>query len=168
MVWIDIAILVIVVGLFIHGIATGLIRGAFDIAGIIAGYILAVTYSATVKLPQILAFLLIFIVVMVVFSIAGRIISKIIRITPLGLIDRLLGGILGLAKGLIICFVFLLALMFIRKDSRVLAGSQFAPPIITIGINASRVLPGPVREWIEGVFFRKDIALNNEDHHLPV
>ncbi|MBE0433665.1 CvpA family protein [candidate division WOR-3 bacterium] len=168
MVWIDIAIIVIVIGLIIHGIATGLIRGAFDIAGIIFGYVLAAGYSATVNLPQILAFLLIFIVVMVAFSIAGRIVSKIIHITPLGLIDRVLGGILGVAKGLIICFVFLLALMFIKKDSRALSRSQFAPQIVNLGINASRVLPRSVHEWIEGVFFRRDIASNNEDHHLPV
>lgn len=169
MMWIDIVILVIVIGLVIHGFATGLVRGAFDIAGIIAGYVLAVTYSAAVELPRVLAFLLIFIVVMIVFSIAGRIVSKIIHVTPLGIIDRAMGAVLGLAKGLIICFVFLLAVMFVKKDSRVLAGSQFAPPIVTFGVNASRFLPRSAREWIEGVFFRREIAVyHDEGHNLSV
>lgn len=158
MAWIDIVIIVIFLSLVIHGIATGLIRGAFDIAGIVFGYIIAVTYSAAVRMPQILAFLLIFAIVLVAFSIAGRIISKIIHITPLGLIDRLLGGVLGLVKGAIICFVFLLVVMLIKNDPRIIANSSFAPQIARSGLEVSKVLPKPLYEWIRGVFARKDIA----------
>lgn len=168
MLWIDIVIIVIITGLIIHGLVTGLVRGAFDIAGIIAGYILAVIYSANVELPRLIAFLLIFIVTVVVFSIAGRIVSKIIHITPLGIIDRILGAALGLAKGFIIAFVFLVAIMFVKKDSRVIAGSQFAPLVVTFGVRASHFLPDPVHEWIEGLFSRREIAAGNEDHHFPV
>jgi membrane protein required for colicin V production len=166
MAWIDIVIIVIVVSLIIHGIATGLIRGAFDMAGIVIGYVIAVTYSATVRIPQILAFLLIFIVVILIFSIAGRIISKIVHLTPLGLIDRVLGGLLGLAKGMIICFVFLLAVMYMKKDVRILFGSQFASQIVDVGLKASKFLPNPLYEWIEEVFGRGEIVFN-ENHYFP-
>ena len=167
MVWIDVVIIVIVISLIVHGIATGLIRGAFDIAGIICGYIIAVSYSAAVRIPQILAFLLIFITVIVVFSIAGRIISKIVHITPLGLIDRVLGGLLGLMKGVIICFVLLIAITYMRKDLRILYESQFASPIVDVGLKASRFLPGSLYEWIEDVFGRSDTA-SYEDHNISV
>jgi len=167
MAWVDVVIIAIVISLIIHGIATGLIRGAFDIAGIVCGYIIAVTYSAAVKIPQILAFLLIFVVVIVVFSIAGRIISKIIHFTPLGIIDRVLGGLLGLIKGLIICFVLLVAITYMRKDLRIIRESQFASEIVDIGLRASRFLPGSLYEWVEDVFGRHDVALY-EDHNLSL
>jgi len=160
MAWIDIVIVVIIISLIIHGIATGLIRGVFDIAGIVFGYIIAVTYSAAVRLPQILAFLLIFIAVVVAFSIVGRVISKIIHITPLGFIDRVLGGVMGLVKGGIICFVFLLAVMLVKKDTRIISDSRFAPQIANSGLKVSRVLPRPLYDWIKEVFFRKEIVLN--------
>lgn len=167
MAWIDIVVIVIVVSLIIHGIATGLIRGAFDIAGIIIGYVIAVTYSATVRIPQILAFILIFIVVILVFSIAGRIISRIVHLTPLGLIDRILGGALGLIKGFIICFVFLIAVMYMKKDVRILSESQFASQIADVGMKASKLLPRPLYEWIEDVFGRGEIVVNENDY-FPV
>ncbi len=168
MYWIDIVIGVIVVSLIIHGIATGLIRGVFDIAGLVFGYVIAVSYSSFVRMPQIIAFLLIFIVTMILFSIAGRLVSKMIHVTPLGFVDRILGAAFGFIKGLMICFVFLLTVMYIRRDSRVLSGSQFAPPIVNIGLTASSVLPRPLHEWIQNVFFRKDIALDGEDDNLSV
>jgi membrane protein required for colicin V production len=165
MAWVDVVIIVIVVSLIVHGIATGLIRSAFDIAGIICGYVIAVTYSAAVRIPQILAFLLIFVVVVVVFSLAGRILSKIIHITPLGLVDRLLGGALGLIKGVVICFVLLIAVTYMRKDLRIIHESQFASPIVNVGVRASRFLPNSLYEWIEDVFGRREIAMH-EGHNV--
>jgi membrane protein required for colicin V production len=166
MAWIDIVIIVIIISLIIHGIATGLIRGAFDIAGILFGYIIAVTYSTAVRIPEILAFLLIFVTVLVIFSIAGRIISKIIHITPLGLIDRVLGGVLGLVKGVIICFVFLLVVMLIKRDTRIITNSSFAPQITNSGLQVSKILPKPLYDWIREVFARKDVVLNDASDNL--
>ncbi|UCG30071.1 MAG: CvpA family protein [candidate division WOR-3 bacterium] len=167
MAWIDVVIVIIVISLIVHGVATGLIRSAFDFAGIICGYIIAVTYSATVRIPQILAFLLIFIAVVVAFSIVGRIIAKMVHITPLGLVDRILGGLLGLIKGVIICFVLLLAVTYMKKDWEVFHESQFASQIIDAGLRASRFLPPPLHEWIEEVFGRSEIALY-ENHNIPL
>jgi membrane protein required for colicin V production len=167
MAWIDIVIIIIVISLIIHGIATGLIRSAFDVAGIFFGYIFAVSYSATIKIPHIFAFLLIFIVVFLVVSIAGRIISKVVHITPLGIIDRVFGGVLGLLKGMVICFVLLIAIMLIRKDTRVLSESQIAREVADYGLEASKLLPKPWYEWIENVFKRTDIAHGKKDDYLP-
>ena len=167
MAWVDIVIIIIVIGLIIHGIATGLIRSVFDIAGIIFGYIFAVSYSATTRIPQILAFLIIFVVVLVSFSIVGRIISKIIHITPLGFIDRILGAALGLMKGLVMCFVFLLVVMLIRKDARVFTESQIAKKVVNSGLKASKFLPKPWYEWIEETFARRDVVFENENHYFP-
>ena len=163
---IDVVMVVIIIGLTIHGIATGLIRSAFDIAGIVFGYIFAVSYSATIRMPQVFAFLIIFIVVFLVISIAGRIVSKIVHITPLGIIDRILGGVLGLLKGFVICFVLLIAVMLVRKDARILSESQIARQIADKGLEASKILPRPWYEWIEEAFIRSDVVLESEDDYL--
>jgi membrane protein required for colicin V production len=154
-------------GLIIHGIATGLIRSAFDIAGIFFGYIFAVSYSATIKIPHIFAFLLIFIVVFLVVSIAGRIVSKVVHITPLGIIDRILGGALGLLKGVVICFVLLIAVMLIRKDTRILSESTIAREVADYGVEASKFLPRPWYEWLMDVFKRSDVAYGDKNNHFP-
>jgi membrane protein required for colicin V production len=167
MAWIDIVIVIIVMGLIIHGIATGLIRSAFDIAGIFFGYIFAVSYSATIKIPHIFAFLLIFIVVFLVVSIAGRIVSKVVHITPLGIIDRILGGALGLLKGVVICFVLLIAVMLIRKDTRILSESTIAREVADYGVEASKFLPRPWYEWLMDVFKRSDVAYGDKNNHFP-
>jgi membrane protein required for colicin V production len=166
MAWIDVIIIIIVIGLIIHGIATGLIRSAFDIAGIFFGYIFAVSYSATIRMPQIFAFIIIFAVVFLVVSIGGRILSKVIHFTPLGIIDRILGGVLGLIKGLVICFVLLVVVVLIRKDTRVLSESQIAKQIASSGIEASKLLPRSWYEWIEETFKRSNIVLWNENDHF--
>jgi membrane protein required for colicin V production len=117
-------------------------------------------------MPQIFAFIIIFVVVFLVVSIGGRILSKVIHFTPLGIIDRILGGVLGLIKGLVICFVLLVVVMLIRKDTRVLSESQIAKQIASSGIEASKLLPRSWYEWIEETFKRSDIVLWNENDHF--
>ena len=168
MVWIDIVIIIIVIGLIIHGIATGLIRSAFDIAGLFFGYIFAVSYSAAIKIPQVLAFLLIFIGVVLVISIAGRIVSKLVHVTPIGIIDRILGGVLGLIKGVVICFVFLLVVMLIRKDTTILSESHIASQIAETGLQVSKILPRSWYEWIQKAFARSEVAQRDEDRNFSL
>ncbi len=166
MTWIDIVIIIIMLSLTIHGIIIGLIRGIFDILGIILGYILAVQYSGTIEIPQFLAFLLIFIIVVIIISILGRIISKAIHITPFGFIDRVLGGFLGLIKGLVVCFVFLIILLLIGKENKTLYRSEVAPLIIRSGLIMSQLLPQKWYDWIEEVTTERELVHLYEDYHF--
>ena len=167
MTWVDIVLMIILCGLVIHGIVFGLIRGLFDIAGIILGYLLAVHYSSTLEMPHVLAFILIFVVVVIVASLLGRIVSKLVHVTPLGIIDRLLGGILGLLKALFVCFVFLLIVLQLQKANTIVFRSEIAPAILKGGVTASQILPGRWHQWIEQLAARKDIAHNDKSDHLP-
>jgi membrane protein required for colicin V production len=156
--------MIIIIALVMHGVFMGLIRGAFDIAGIIAGYILAINFNDMIALPRFLAFLIIFVVVVVGVSILGRIISKALRSTPLSLFDRLFGGVLGLIKGLIISFVFLLVVLLINRSEKTLNDSEIAPLVIRGGLIMSQVLP---RQWymrIEAITEKGDIVLYMNDH----
>ena len=165
---IDIIIIIIFLGLVIHGLIIGFIRGVFEIAGILLGYFLAVNYSATVKIPKVLAFILIFLGVVIVISIIGRIVSKIIHFTPLGMFDRILGAIFGFLKALIICFVFLIVVSLFRGDNRMIYKSQFAPWIVRAGISASRVLPRSWYEWIKKTLAHKELVDNVRDYNFSI
>jgi membrane protein required for colicin V production len=155
MCWVDIVILILIVGLVIQGLISGFIRGIFDLAGIILGIFLALEYAERLRMTRFLAFLLIFIGTVLVVSIAGRIISKLIHLTPLGVFDRLMGGALGLVKAIFFCFVFLLLLFLLNKQS-VIKGCEIAPIILKTGISASQMLPEKWYKWIKKLTIQKE------------
>lgn len=177
MTWIDIILLIIIASLVIHGIIIGLVRSIFHIVGIILGYLLAINFSGSIGLPKFLAFLLIFVVAVVIVTILGRIISKLIHITPLGGIDRILGGLLGFLKGFIIAFVFLILLLLAKKSNRILYKSDIAHWVLKGGLTATQVLPQNWYNWIEEIVTKRELALMEhnkvqtipyEDYHLPL
>lgn len=174
MTWVDIVILIIIVALVTHGMFMGLIRGAFDIAGIIAGYILAINFNDSLGIPRFLAFLVIFLVVVVGVSILGRIISKAMRATPLSVFDRLFGGLLGFIKALIISFVFLLVVLLIQKTDKIIKESEIAPLVVRGGLVMSQILPQNWYQRIESITTKRDMVFYYQeyetfrDHNISV
>jgi membrane protein required for colicin V production len=166
MTWVDIILLVIFCALLIHGIIIGLVRGVFDIAGIIIAYIVAINFSEAIKIPRFLSFLLIFIIIAIAVSLLGRYVSKLIHVTPLGLIDRLLGGVLGFLKGFVICFVFLVVLLLFQRANRTIGASEIAPWVLRAGLTMSHALPRPWYLWIENVVTRRQLVIFHEDYYF--
>lgn len=157
MCWIDIVIIIIIICLIIQGLVAGFVRSIFDTAGIIIGIFLALEYAERLKMTKFLAFLLIFIGTVIVVSITGRIISKLIHLTPLGIMDRLMGGALGFFKGLFCCFVFLFLLFLLNKGNLV-KKCEIAPIILKSGISASQLLPEKWYKWIKKITTQKEIV----------
>jgi membrane protein required for colicin V production len=168
MVWLDIVLIIVLTILALHGLLIGIIRSVFDIIGILIGYVLAVSFSGSVGIPRFLAFLLIFVFIVVAVHILGRIISKAIRTTPLGTIDRVLGGLLGLFKGIVVCFVFLLVLLLLQKSNKAIYKSAIAPEILKGGLIASQVLPDKWYNWIEDVVTKRELVQGYEDYHISL
>ncbi len=168
MVWLDIVLIIVLTILALHGLLIGIIRSVFDIIGILIGYVLAVSFSGSVGIPRFLAFLLIFVLIVVAVHILGRIISKAIRTTPLGTIDRVLGGLLGLFKGIVVCFVFLLVLLLLQKSNKAIYKSAIAPEILKGGLIASQVLPDKWYNWIEDVVTKRELVQGYEDYHISL
>lgn len=168
MVWLDIVLIIVLTILALHGLLIGIIRSVFDIIGILIGYVLAVSFSGSVGIPRFLAFLLIFVLIVVAVYILGRIISKAIRTTPLGTIDRVLGGLLGLFKGIVVCFVFLLVLLLLQKSNKAIYKSAIAPEILKGGLIASQVLPDKWYNWIEDVVTKRELVQGYEDYHISL
>jgi len=161
MCWIDIVMLIVFIILMVHGAITGLVRSLFDLAGIIAGYLLAINFHGILNIPKYIAVALIFLVTVIAVSIAGRLLSKLIRHTPLGTFDRIAGGFLGLLKAYICGFVFLIVLLLLGKYDSVMKQSAFGPWVITSGVyTSSYVLPKKWSDWIKKVAFKKEVVVS--------
>jgi membrane protein required for colicin V production len=103
--WLDIVIIVSLVGGLIGGLISGLIRSLLSLAGLVLGIYLAGRYYPAVadhltfihsqSGAHIAAFALIFLAVILLFAILGFILRHLASAITLGWLDRLLGGILG-------------------------------------------------------------------------
>jgi membrane protein required for colicin V production len=161
MYWIDIVMLIIFFVLMVHGAITGLVRSLFDLAGIIIGYLLAINFHGILNIPKYIAIALIFLITVIAVSIAGRLLSKLIRHTPLGTFDRVAGGFLGLLKAYVCGFVFLVVLLLLGKYDGVTKQSAFGPWIISSGVyTSSYVLPKKWSDWIKKIAFKKEVAVS--------
>ncbi len=163
MCWIDIVILIILMVMVVQGIIVGFVRSIFDLGGIIVGIFLAIEYAEQLNMTKPVAFILIFVVTVIVSSIAGRLISKIIHLTPLGLLDRLMGGGLGFVKGVFICFVFLVVVCLFNKQDA-LKKCEIAPIILRSGVSASQMLPEKWHKWLKRIIVRKEFVFIERDY----
>jgi len=135
--WLDIVLAVILLALFIAGLVRGLIKEVIGLAAIIIGFILAARYylyfadliGRVIHHPGVakfLGFIFVFLVVLAVGSLIGFLLSKIMK-GPLKFANHLLGGLVGLLEGILVCGVLIFALLAfpVRKDA--LLQSKLAP-----------------------------------------
>lgn len=161
MCWIDIVIFVLFIVLMVHGAITGLLRSLFDLGGIILGYFLAINFHGILNIPKYIAIALIFLATVIAVSIAGRLLSKLIRKTPLGTFDRIAGGFLGLLKAYVCGFVFLIVLLLLGKHDSVMKQSAFGPWVVSSGVYTSGyILPRKWSDWIKKVAFKKELVVS--------
>ena len=114
--WLDIVIIVVVAALGIAGLRQGLIRTVFGIAGLIGGIVLAGRYYdelAALLFPSsaiwgnIAAYAIIAIATLVVAGVIGWLLAKLVNFVALGWLDRLVGVILGVVIGGLLCAAIL-------------------------------------------------------------
>src|SRR3984885_15465086 len=106
----------IILGFLVFSVAAAAIEGffreAFSLAGLAVGYLLAAWqyqrladwFAPHLKSPwlgEIAGFLIIFFAVLIVFGFAGRIARWAMKKAGLSAIDRVLGAVLGLLRGVV-------------------------------------------------------------------
>lgn len=115
--WLDILLLLpLLVGL-VRGLMRGLITEIIAILAIILGVVgarlWATKFSAWLLLQfawpeavcHVVAYSLLFLAIAIVLNIMGRLLSKLLRAIQLGFINRLLGGVFGMVKWLVVVLV---------------------------------------------------------------
>jgi membrane protein required for colicin V production len=114
--WLDIVIIVVIVLLGIVGLRQGMIRTVFGIAGLIGGIVLAGRYYdelAARLFPSgaiwgnIAAYAIILLATLLVAGVIGWLIAKLVNFAALGWLDRVMGFILGVVIGGLLCAAIL-------------------------------------------------------------
>ena len=127
---VDTAILVVTVLSFIFGLWRGLVNEVLSLVTWIAALLVARIYSEYLagllvnylendSVRYVTAFALIFVVVMMLGTLLNRMLSKLLTITGFKFVDRLLGGVFGIARGLIIVlFVVFISSVFVSQTGQ--------------------------------------------------
>ena len=115
----DLALVAVVLLSALFAFVRGIIREMLALATWVVGLIAAIAYAGPVSglfnwlnvapvARQAIAFVLILVVVMVAGAILARSLSSVVRAIGLGFMDRILGAIFGVARGLIVVVIFAL------------------------------------------------------------
>ena len=107
-----IVIIVVVAGLGIAGLRQGLIRTVFGIAGLIGGIFLAGRYyddlaarifPSSAYWGNIASYAIIAVATLVAAGVVGWLLAKLVNFAALGWVDKLVGCILGVVIGSLLC-----------------------------------------------------------------
>lgn len=118
MAWFDVGVVTVCGLSLLLGALRGLMREVVSLAGWVGAFMLATAFSGivAVHMPQslgpllsgLLAFLLIFVGVLVASGFIGVVLSLLVRAAGMGFLDRLLGAVFGVARGVVIVLLAVL------------------------------------------------------------
>ena len=117
--WVDWALLAVLLVSVVVGLWRGLVFEVLSLVGWVVAFIVAQAFAPSVAtvLPigvpgsainYGVAFLVTFVLALVLWALVSRLARLLIHATPLQPVDRVLGGVFGLARGLLIGLVFAL------------------------------------------------------------
>jgi membrane protein required for colicin V production len=150
----------IILGFLVFAVTTaafeGFFREAFGLAGLVVGYLLAAWqyqrladwFAPHLKSPwvgEIAGFLIIFIAVLIVAGFAGQVARWAMKKAGLSTIDRMLGAVLGLLKGVLEVAIVLTAMTAFAPAAKWLTNSEFAPYFLVGGRAAIWLAPPELR-----------------------
>jgi membrane protein required for colicin V production len=134
---------------FVRGIVRSLIGLLAWVAGLVAAVLFAPALAVALPsfqdyplLPYAMAFVLIFLVAIVAGALIAWPIATIVRKAGLGFVDRGLGAVFGVARGVLVVLVFVLLAGFSGLPEREWwQNSLFVPPFERAALAVARWLP---------------------------
>lgn len=163
----------IILGFLLFSVVGAAIEGffheAFHLAGLVVGYIVAAWqyhrladwFAPHLKSPwlgEIAGFLIIFFAVLIIAGVAGRIARWTMKKAGLSTIDRVLGALLGLLRGVLVVAIVLTAMAAFAPAAKWLAGSQLAPYFLVGGRAAIWLAPSELRDrFYQGLDYMRQV-----------
>lgn len=155
-------IVLIIIGLsVILSVMRGMIREVLAIVGLVAAFYVGITYTnqllpmMPVDIPNdalrvLAAFLVLFLATLLLATLLGIALSAIFKKAGLGWLNRFLGALFGVARGLlIVCvIVFLAGLTDIPKDSR-WRNAMFSAPIEALVLSLLPWVPESIAKHVK-------------------
>jgi membrane protein required for colicin V production len=157
--WLDLVCLIIILYGLIHGLIKGFVLELSSLVGIVLGIIAArlyyVDFASKIELwfdisfqyAKPISFIIIFIAVAIVLHIIALIIDKFLKVIALGWFNRLLGGLFGVIKFVLILSIFINVISALNKNERLISHETteksvlFEPIKNTIPVLKSYFLP---------------------------
>jgi membrane protein required for colicin V production len=138
----------------VFSLMKGFVREIFSLLAYVGGYLMAVKYQDTLvriliesipskPIAKLVAFVAIYIVTAIIISLIGRIAKGILWSgTDLSILDRLLGGAVGLARGVVIMVAITFPLKFFPEVSKKLTEGSYTAPYLAKILNFVNQNPG--------------------------
>lgn len=131
-----------------------MIRTLFGLAGLFCGLALATwqyraaaewvrsnRWIASQEIAQVVGYVAILVLVMIVFGIIGAIVRKTAHAVGLGMVDRLLGALLGGVRGVLIGAAIVVAIHSVAPRSQLMLRSQLSSYFLAAAHAVSFVVP---------------------------
>ena len=142
--WLDVVLLILLVGSVVTSFSTGLAREVVGLISMVAALVLAIWFYGTagsILLPYVSSpgianfcgFLMVFVGVLLLGGIAGRLFGRLMKAAGLSFVDNLLGAGFGMVRGLLIAIAFVLALLAFtpgKSPPNAVVHSRVAPYVI--------------------------------------
>ncbi|MGA7292336.1 MAG: CvpA family protein [Terriglobales bacterium] len=147
----------------------GFFREAFSLAGLAVGYLLAAWqyqrlaewFAPHLKSPwlgEIAGFFIIFFAVLIIAGFAGRTARWAMKKAGLSAIDRILGAVLGLLRGVLVVAIVLTAMAAFAPTAKWLAESELAPYFLVGGRAAVWLAPSELRRrFYQGLDYLRQV-----------
>ena len=153
----DVAFLVIISISILLGIIKGFIRELFSLAFFFIAVILSFLFYQDVgtffmkyfknrDISNFTGFISIFCVVLIVGSIITYLIKKVLTAGPLKSVDRILGGVFGMVRGILISGIIILGLITFKINDKLVLTSKLSPYFISTLKVFYDILPKNVKE----------------------
>ena len=139
----------------------GLIRVVMSLVGLVAAVLAAIHLSPAASnlllvlsdnpiTRYLVAFALIFIVVALICALLGWLLSRAVRAIGLGFVDRVLGAVFGVARGvLIVVIAVLLAGLTTLPRQEWWQNASFAPPLVIAALSLRPWLPQALAQRLD-------------------
>ncbi len=157
----DLIVIICLLIFLTMGLMHGILKSISSLSALLLGFFLAKRYSAVASdllgslhikdadgiFGYILIFLLFYIAIRIIFKLAERLTKD----TALSVVNRLLGGAMGLTKGALIAMVTLTLTQIVLPDgSAIIEDSQAVPYSNRIISYAKAIVPGKIHEQLKG------------------
>jgi membrane protein required for colicin V production len=168
----DVIIIIVLFMSIFFGILKGLVRELLSLAFFAIAVALAflfyndvgtmlLKYISDKEVAKFTGFIVIFTTVLIIGSIVTYYVKKVFVVGPLKPIDRILGGVFGLLRGILISGVIVFGLIAFPVNDKLVLKSQLSPYVMKTIDVFYKLLPGKYQEKIKFIKMNKNERQKN-------
>lgn len=156
----DIVFLLVVFLSILFGVIKGFIREIFSLVFLVLAVIISflfyyeagtflMKYIDSRDVANFAGFIGIFTIILIIGAVVTYFVKKVLTIGPLKSVDRILGGVFGLIRGILISGVIVFALLAFPTNDNLLVKSRLTPYIVSVIDVFLKLMPEDVRKEID-------------------